>query len=240
MPLSFGTEESPIDMIVQSASLRALGAGNEPNLDITAALNKVSTNTAALDNLQVSLHSDAFNISARTGPVTGKATADALVIDNPTIAPLVAGQISAGFSGTLTTDTLIVEQGSLSSAALTGAFGGDVSLADGSINLDIEADVASNALPSAVRPALAEQVKMKASFIRDTEGHVSVNPFDLSSGGFEASGVVRSVDETIEAEIAGKIDNIAKLSRKRRGCRRFCLDRRRGAIGARRVGHGDE
>ena len=83
-------------MVVQRASIRALGDGREPNLDITASLSKVATNDAELDDLAIALHSDAFNIKNRSGPVTGTATAAALIIDNPTIAPLVAGKISAG------------------------------------------------------------------------------------------------------------------------------------------------
>ena len=36
IPLAFGTAESPIDIVVGSASIRALGDGREPGLDITA------------------------------------------------------------------------------------------------------------------------------------------------------------------------------------------------------------
>ena len=60
VPLSFGTEDSPIDMVVQSASVRALGDGREPNLDIAASLSKVATNDAELDDLAIALHSDAL------------------------------------------------------------------------------------------------------------------------------------------------------------------------------------
>ena len=147
VPLSFGTEESPIDMIVQSASVRAIGDGSAPNLDIAAALSKVSTNSAELDNLAIALHSDAFNIKSRTGPVTGSLTTAGMTLDNPTIAPLVAGKIAAEFSGTLTEDSLTFDKGSFTSDAISGALNGNVSLADGSITLDLKADVASAALP---------------------------------------------------------------------------------------------
>ena len=221
--LSFGTEESPIDMVVKSATLRALGAGSEPNLDISAVMGRVSTNSAAIDNLSVTLHSDAFNIAARTGPVTGQATADALTIDNPTIAPLVAGKISAGFAGTLKTDALTVSEGSLSSDALNGAFDGEVSLANGAIRLDIEADVASAALPAAVRPALAERVELSARFLRDTEGHVSADPFSLSSGALEAKGTIRSADEKIDATINGTLSDIGLVAKQASGAVEIAL-----------------
>ncbi|MBU2191956.1 MAG: translocation/assembly module TamB, partial [Alphaproteobacteria bacterium] len=221
--LSFGSEESPIDMVVKSATVRALGAGNEPNLDISAVMGRVSTNSAAIDNLSVTLHSDAFNIAARTGPVTGQATAAALTIDNPTIAPLVAGKISAGFAGTLKTDALTVTEGSLSSDALNGAFGGEVSLANGAIRLDIEADVASVALPAAVRPALAERVELSARFLRDTEGHVSADPFSLTSGALEAKGTIRSADEKIDATINGTLSDIGLVAKEASGAVEIAL-----------------
>ena len=177
VPLSFGTEDAPIDMVVNSASVRAMGDGREPNLDIAASLSRVTTNDAELDDLAIALHSDAFNIQNRSGPVTGTATAAALIIDNPTIAPLVAGKISAGIAGTLTTDSLTVTDGNLGSDAISGKFTGDVSLVDGSVTLKINADVASSALPASLRPVLAERVELTADISRDHEGMVSADPF---------------------------------------------------------------
>ena len=95
------------------------------------------------------LHSDEFNIAERSGPVIGSATATSLTIDNPTIAPLVAGEISASLEGLLATDKLTLSKGTLRSDAIDGNFAGDVSLADGSIALQLNADVVSAALPAA-------------------------------------------------------------------------------------------
>jgi translocation and assembly module TamB len=212
VPLSFGTEEAPIDIVVQSASILALGDGREPNLDIVASLSTVATNDAELNDLAIALHSDAFNVETRSGPVTGTATAAALVIDNPTIAPLVAGKISAGLAGTLTTDSLTVADGNLGSDALSGKFTGDVSLVDGSVTLKINADVASAALPASVRPALAERVQLTADISRDHEGLVSADPFSISSGELSASGRVRTANQEINADITGRLGNVGLLA----------------------------
>ncbi len=213
VPLSFGTEESPIDIVAAQASIRALGDGREPNLDIVASLPKVATNAAELQNLALALHSDAFNIEARTGPVTGTATAAALVIDNPTISPLVAGKISAGLAGTLTTDSLTVTDGNLASDALVGKFAGDVSLVDGSVTLKINGDVASSALPPSVRPVLAARVALDADITRDHEGLVSADPFSISSGELAASGRIRTANRQIDAEISGRLGDVGLLAR---------------------------
>jgi translocation and assembly module TamB len=210
--LSFGTEDAPIDIDVNQASVRALGDGREPNLDIVASLSRVATNSAELRDLAVALHSDAFNIQARTGPVTGTATASALIIDDPTIAPLVAGQISAGLAGTLSTDSLVVTDGNLGSDALSGKFTGDVSLADGSVTLKINADVAATALPAPVRPALAERVRLDADIFRDHEGMTSADPFSVTSGELSASGRVRVANREIDADITGTLGDVGLLA----------------------------
>src|SRR5690606_3447328 len=158
------------------------------------------------------LHSDAFNIEARTGPVTGTATTAALIIDNPTIAPLVAGKVSAGLAGTLSTDSLSVTDGNLGSDALSGKFTGDVSLVDGSVTLNLNADVASSALPASVRPALAERVDLTAAISRDHEGLVSADPFSIESGELSASGRVRTANQEIDAEIAGQLGDVGMLA----------------------------
>lgn len=212
VPLSFGTEDSPIDMVIKQASIRALGDGREPNLDIVAALPRVATNNAELRDLAIALHSDAFNIQARTGPVTGTATASALIIDNPTIAPLIAGEISAGIAGILETDALTVTDGNLASDAVAGKFAGDVSLVDGSVTLKLNADVASSALPPSVRPALAERVALDADITRDHEGLVSADPFSISSGELATSGRVRVANQEIDAEISGRLGNVGLLA----------------------------
>ena len=71
MALSFGTPESPIDIVCDRLRFSALGDRNAPNLDVAASLSSVATNSARLESLDVALHSDAFDIAARTGPVSG-------------------------------------------------------------------------------------------------------------------------------------------------------------------------
>ena len=95
VPLSFGTTESPIDLTIGNATIRAAGNRDAPSLDISASLPLVATNDVQLSDLGITLHSDAFNVAARSGRVKGGATASKLTIDNPTVEPLVAGALLA-------------------------------------------------------------------------------------------------------------------------------------------------
>ena len=212
MELRFGTGQSPIDLVIGQATIRALGDGGEPALDISARLPSVSTNDVQLANLGITLHSDAFNLTERSGPVTGSATATSLTIDNPTVAPLVAGEIRAQLEGTLATDALTVAKGMLRSDAIDGRFAGDVSLADGSITLKLDADVVSAALPATVRPLLGDKVALAASLERDSSGNVSANSLTVDSDGLTAKGSARLREDTIDAELSGALADVKPLA----------------------------
>lgn len=211
-PLSFGTEEAPIDLLVRSASVRALGDGREPNLDVEAALGSLKTNDVELRQVNVTLHSDGFNLAERTGPVVGQVSAATLVIDNPTIAPLVAGEIRAGLEGTLSAEALDVAKATIRSDALTGNASGRVSLADGSIEINLDADVASAALPAAARPVLGERVALDGTIRRDHEGLVSADPVSVRSGPLQATGTIRTQNSEIDALLTGTLADIAPLA----------------------------
>ena len=212
MMLSFGTAESPIDIVLRSASLKALGDGQSPALDIAASLSSIATNEARLESLDVALHSDAFDIASRTGPVSGNASASALSLNNATLQPLITGTLKTSLTGTLGADSLEVANGSVSSDALNGAFSGSVSLGTGAITIKLDADVASSALPPAARGVLAERTALSGTVSRDPEGRISADDISVQSGSLAASGTAVVDKDTLEASLSGKLADVGLLS----------------------------
>lgn len=223
VPLAFGTDESPIDIAVRSASIRAIGDGREPNLDIEARLASVETRDVQANDLALALHSDAFNVLQRSGPVSGQLTAAGVVLDNATLTPLIAGQIRAGLAGTLSTDALVISDGNFGSDALDGKFSGDVSLADGSITLRLNADMASAALPAPVRPPLGERVAVEGTIRRDSEGGIFLEDMDLASGGLSATGTANLTRDAVAADIKGAVADMSVIADQAKGAIAFAL-----------------
>ncbi len=213
LPLSLGSEDSPIDIELKSASLRALGQGRSPAVDIAVSAAKIATRAVKVDNVAVSLHSDAFDIESRTGPISGTASADRIGFDNPTVAPLIAGKIAAKVAGKLEKDTIVVDSGSIRSDALEGGFDGRVSLADGSIELNVKADAASAALPAAARRVLGERTTLSAALRRDASGNVTADSLELSSGAVSASGKASLTEGQIAADLKGALTDLSLLSK---------------------------
>lgn len=223
LPLSFGTDESPLDIDISSASIRALGDGRTPALDMNFVLPSFATNDTQLTNVALALHSDEFDLNARSGPVSGNLAADALVIDNANIAPLVSGKVSAELAGVLSTEAFAVESGAFRSDAMGGQFSGNVGLNDGTIELALKADVASSALPVAARPALGERVQISADLARDSEGNVSANSLSVTSGGLSGGGAIKLTEQAIDADIKGRIAEISAIAKSVSGAVDFAL-----------------
>lgn len=212
VPLGLGTEESPIDIELRSASLRAFGEGKAPAVDIETQLASVATKDMRVDNIALALHSDAFNIESRSGPIAGTASADKIGLDNPTIAPLIAGRITALVEGDVTQDTITIGKGEIASDALKGGFDGSVSLADGSIELNVKADADSAAFPVAARPALGERTALSVAVRRDSNGNVTADKLELLSGPLSAQGKASLTDGMIAAELNGALADIAPFA----------------------------
>jgi translocation and assembly module TamB len=224
LPLTLGSTESPIKLELQTLSVKAAGEGTQARLDISGMLPSVATKLAKVEGVAVALHSDAFDLKGRTGPISGTVSADKIGLDNPTIAPLIAGKVTAKVAGNLATDAITIDSGSVTSDALDSAFNGRVSLADGAIDLNLKADAASAALPAAARGVLAERTQLSAVLKRDAGGNVSVDAVNLASGALTAQGQASLADNKLTADIKGGLSDISLLSKDAKGAIAFALN----------------
>ncbi|QPC92161.1 translocation/assembly module TamB domain-containing protein [Mesorhizobium sp. INR15] len=224
LPLSFGSAESPIKIELQALAVKVAGQSTQPKLDISATLPSIATKLAKVEGIAVALHSDAFDLKGRTGPISGTVSVDKIGLDNPTIAPLIAGKVTAEVAGSLAADAITIDSGSIKSDALNSGFKGRVSLADGAIDLNLKADAASAALPAAVRGVLAERTEVSAMLKRDAAGNVTVDGLKLASGALTADGQASLADSKVAADIRGALSDISLLSKDAKGAIAFALN----------------
>ncbi|MFA6154425.1 translocation/assembly module TamB domain-containing protein, partial [Mesorhizobium sp.] len=224
LPLTLGSAESPIKLELQTLSVKAAGEGARPRLDISATLPSVATKLARIEGMAVALHSEAFDLKARTGPISATVSADRIGLDNATIAPLIAGKVTAKVAGSLAADAITIDSGSVTSDALNSGFTGRVSLADGAIDLNLKADAASAALPAAARGVLGERTELSATLKRDATGNVNVDGLKLTSGALTAQGQASLADNKVAADISGSLTDISLLSKDAKGAIAFALN----------------
>ncbi|MDX8445156.1 translocation/assembly module TamB domain-containing protein [Mesorhizobium captivum] len=224
LPLTIGSAESPVKIAVQSLSAKMAGESTQARLDVSAILPSVAASQVNVDGLALALHSDAFDLKGRAGPVSGTVSVNRVGLDNPMIAPLVAGKVTAEVNGRLTTDAVAVDRGALMSDALNSQIAGLISLRDGAIDLNMKANVASSALPAAVRGMLGESAQLSAALKRDANGNVHVDGLKLNSGALSADGQASLADSKLAADIKGALSDVSLLSKDASGAIAFALN----------------
>ncbi|TIM62565.1 MAG: translocation/assembly module TamB, partial [Mesorhizobium sp.] len=155
---------------------------------------------------------------------SGTVTANKIGLDNPTIAPLIAGKITAQVAGSLATDGIVIDSGSVTSDALNTGFNGRISLADGAIDLNLKTDAVSAALPGAARGLLAQRTELSAALKRDANGDVTANAIRLVSGALTADGQASLADNKLTVDIKGALADISLLSGDANGAITFALN----------------
>ncbi|TPL56435.1 translocation/assembly module TamB [Mesorhizobium sp. B2-4-2] len=224
LPLTIGSAESPIKIEVRSLSAKVAGESTRARLDMSAILPSIATRPAKVDGLSLVLHSDAFDLKNRAGPVSGTVSVDRVGLDNPTIAPLIAGKVTAALSGRLSADAVAIDSGSLKSDALNSEVAGLVSLRDGAIDLKLKADAPSSALPAAARGMLGERAQLSAMLKREPNGNIAIGGLTLASGALTAQGQASLADNTLAADIKGVLGDVSLLSKDAKGAIAFALN----------------
>ncbi|PBC12351.1 translocation/assembly module TamB domain-containing protein [Mesorhizobium sp. WSM3859] len=224
LPLTVGSAESPIKVEVQSLSAKMAGESTQARLDVSAILPSIAASQAKVDGLTLALHSDAFDLKGRAGPVSGTVSVDRIGLDNPMLAPLIAGKVIAKVNGRLAPDAVAVNSGSLTSDALNSQVAGRISLGDGAVDLNIKADVVSSALPAAVRGMLGETAQLSGALKRDANGNVNVEGLKLNSGALSADGQASLADGKLAAGIRGALGDVSGLSKDAKGAITFALN----------------
>ncbi|MGT2466907.1 translocation/assembly module TamB domain-containing protein [Mesorhizobium atlanticum] len=140
------------------------------------------------------------------------------------IAPLIAGKVIAKVHGRLAPDSVSVNSSSLTSDALNSQAAGRISLGDGAIDLNMKADVASSALPAAVRGMLGETAQLSGALKRDANGNVNIDGLKLNSGALSADGQASLADGKLAAGIRGALSDVSGLSKDAKGAIAFALN----------------
>ncbi|RWB63367.1 MAG: translocation/assembly module TamB [Mesorhizobium sp.] len=224
LPLTLGRADSPVKVEAQSLSAKMAGESTQARLDVSAILPSIVASQGKVDGLTLALHSDAFDLKGRAGPVSGTVSLDRIGLDNPLIAPLIAGKVVAKVNGRLAPDSVALDSGSLTSDALNSQVSGRVSLGDGAVDLNMKAEVASSALPAAVRGMLGETAQLSAALKRDAGGNVNIDGLKLNSGALTADGQASLADGKLAAGIRGALSDVSGLSKDAKGAIAFALN----------------
>src|SRR6185369_2328247 len=83
---------------------------------------------------------------------------------------------------------------------------------DGSLDLDVKADVPATLLPEAVRAPLGSRVAVATQLGRDAAGALTADQLSLKSGALEAAGRIAYGPQALDLALRGSFADLAHLS----------------------------
>src|SRR5204862_6020495 len=128
------------------------------------------------------------------------------------VAALLPGPLKLEAAATLAPDSVRIERGSFASDAAKATVAGDVSLADGSLDLDVTADMPATLLPEAVRSPLGSRVAVTTRLGRDAAGALTADQLSLRSGALDAAGRVAYSPQALDLALRGSFADLVHLS----------------------------
>lgn len=201
-----------VSVSLKQAAIRIAGPSERSMVDVSAIIDRLESARVELTGIRVGLHSDAFDLTSQTGPLTLSATADAGGSPDETIAGLLAGKLRADIAATASPTGLTISKGTIAGDSLDAAASGSIFFADGSLTLDLKASLLSALMPEAARSALDKHVVVTGSVTRDAAGAIRLDPIDVTSGAFDAAGRVSYAPDKLAVQLKGGFADISKLS----------------------------
>jgi translocation and assembly module TamB len=226
--VTMGEGDRAVTLALKSATARAVGSGATPAVDITVSLDKIATAEAEISGVEAKAHSDAFDIANHSGPLTVSLNAASGGSVDERVAGLLAGALKLDAVATLSPTGIHINSGNFASDSVKASVAGDASIADGSLKLDVKADVLAALLPAAARPALAKTVALAATVNRDAAGAVRLDPLTIKSGALDAAGSAAYAPAALDVRLQGGLADISKLSPRAAGAIGFEISAKGG------------
>ena len=219
--IAFGEGAGEVAIALRSATARAFGDGAQPMIDVTASLAEVVAGGNRLAEVEATGHSDGFDLASRSGPFSVDIKAGAATVENQNLAPLLAGALELTGAGIVDANTVTIEAASLKTEAASASLGGTVGMADGTLALTVEADVAADALPAATRATLGERVAIAGAVKRDAAGALAADDLKVSSGPLTVTGSASLAGDVVDARLEGALADLGRLAEGTAGAATF-------------------
>ncbi len=220
-PVGFGF--GGVSLALEDATLRAFGAGRTPGIDASASLAAVRAGNVSASGVTAKLHSDTFDVLARTGDFRVSLDAASAGSVNTTVAGLLAGRLQAVLSGTIGADSLTLADATLKSDAATLEAKGSYQRDSGAADASFDARLLSGVLPAAARGALAKTFAASGKVSRGADGSVQLSGLRFASGGLTAQGNATLAGASVKAEISGALADVGVLAPDARGKAAFSV-----------------
>ncbi|MDI7862505.1 translocation/assembly module TamB domain-containing protein [Rhizobiaceae bacterium n13] len=233
-----GTGGEPVDfrwplaagearLLIDKLDLSLTGPADAVALDLDAALRSAEVpQQGRFEDIRLTATSDRFNLTDRSGPVGVELSVENTVFDNPDIDRAIRGPLKLAAPLTVSPHDIAFDAATLESAHLGGTVSGRYDLAATTLTSDVRLFARPEALPADIAARFDTTIAAEGKVTAVIDGPMSVTGLTVKSGTIEASGDAALENDTLTANLSGRLPEIGKLIDNASGAADFTVSAR--------------
>ena len=221
LPLASG----PVKADISKGDIVLSGAFRSATVDVSAALARLETPDVKAGALTLTAHSGDANLADKTASLSYALAAQTLVFRNPQIAKVAEGPLSLRGNVNIGPTFIALAQSDLESGKLGGKISGryDRSAQTAAANFNLFL-LPQGLLPANIESKINGTLGLSGQVTATLPSQIAVQNLKLVSNVVTATGSLSLNGDTVKAELAGNVPNLADFADKAGGTAHFTLD----------------
>ncbi|MBP0617627.1 translocation/assembly module TamB domain-containing protein [Jiella mangrovi] len=221
--LSFGTDETPIDIAISNLDAALQGALSSAAITIKASLPQAVYSDYAANNVGAEVTSQSFDITGLTGPFQLSASAASAKAPEGVQQRFLDGPIKLSGSGALNANGLKFDPATLATDTANLNVTGSAALNFSTFDLTLDSNFRTVALSAGLVPIAGERTSVSGNFTRSADGALAARSLKVDGDNLSIEGQASLAGDTVSADISGRLANAGSVSQQLSGAATFQL-----------------
>ncbi|WP_245500679.1 translocation/assembly module TamB domain-containing protein [Rhizobium sp. BK251] len=212
-PVEFGwpMEGGEARVLFSGADLQMTGAAAAARMDLSVSLDSATLPQGSLSNIKLAATSDSFDLPGVSGPLQVRLDVGETYFVNPDLNRAVRGPVALAAPLRISKDAIAFNGTTLESGGIKGGVGGSYALASKALDGDFRFSIQPSALPDAAASKFDGPIELQGKIAGTLPSQVNISGLSLKSGTLDMSGNVALNDQTLTAELGGRILNLTRI-----------------------------
>ncbi len=203
--------EGEARFLISGINLSLTGDAKASRLNASASLDSAVLPQATMGNVKLTAKSDNFNLAGRLGSVQITLAAGETTFVNPDINRAIQGPVTITLPLQISADALGFNGATIESAATNASLNGSYKLSASSLTGNAKLTVQPAALPPAVATRFNSPIVIEGQVAGTVPSKFNISNLSIKSNALEATGGVVLDEETLDANLSGRIPDIKAL-----------------------------
>ncbi|SEH38597.1 autotransporter secretion inner membrane protein TamB [Rhizobium tibeticum] len=203
--------EGEARLLISGVNLSLTGDAKASRLNASASLDSAVLPQATMGNVKLTAKSDNFNLSGRSGSVQITLAAGDSSFVNPDINRAIQGPVTITLPLQISPDALGFNGATIESAAANASLNGSYKLSASSLTGNVKLTVQPAALPPAVATRFNSPIVIESQVAGTVPSKFNISNLSIKSNALEATGGVVLDEDTLDANLSGRVPNVQAL-----------------------------